>query len=282
MSYTVGFKHGGVCYYGNDFETACRLVSELRANVFAGAPIKPSLVVERFPWGVRTAEALLALSLDYAIRDIDELSTSTSQILAKAQAKIDERVNFDRDREEAILRVQAAQRATLQGFRIGDVVDLVSGAGGHVPLYIVSAGSRNGSIGLAPRDDRKATLFVTAEEIRPYPKPKWIGTDGDPAIDAPNPLQLTEDERRINDLAGELKAVRGELRHAQAERDRARKEVTRLAVLDQANRRVIEAARTAEEKTGAALEKVEAQLLEILRTGDTVGLFDDPLDEGRL
>ena len=281
LGYTVGFKHGGVVYYGNDFEAACRLCIELRANVFSGAPIKPELVVDRFPWGVRTAEALLTLSLDYPIRDIDEIGLPTSEILAVAQAAIDGQSNRDHERNEAILRVQAAQRATLQGFRIGDAVRVVKGpAASPHPMYIVSAGKLNRSIGVAPRDDRKATMVVIAEELELFPPDEaggdwWIGGNADAVIGRTpageeltvdtlvatrgNPLQLTEDERAINELAGELKELRGDLRRAQWERDRARDELAK------------ELARSL--KSEARLDKLETILLSVLR-GDGVPDID--------
>lgn len=273
MSYTVGFKHGGVCYYGNSFETACVKVSELRANVFGGVPIKPSLVVERFPWGKGSATTLLALSLDYAVSDLDHPETPTSEILAAAQAKLDEAASWakenaalaaERERNEAGERIAAAQRATLQGWKLGDKVRVVAGPFvSRRPRYIVSAGSLNRSIGLASTPDGKATATVIAEEltlIDPAPQgviqgdvsdAKWIGAaTEDPAINA-NPLQLTEDERRINDLAGELKGVRAELRRAQWERDRARDSLAH------------ELARSLEKD--ARLNALEANLLALLR-----------------
>ena len=280
MSYTVGFKHGGVVYYGNDFEAACRLALELGANVFSGAPIKPELVVDRFPWGVRTAEALLTLSLDYPIKDIDHDTRPTSYILAKAQEVIDGQHDRDQERNEAILRVQAAQRATLQGFRIGDAVRVVKGpAASPHPMYIVSAGKLNRSIGVAPRDDRKATMVVIAEELELFPPNEagadwWIGGTADAVIGRTeageeltvdtllatrgNPLQLTEDERRINDLAGELKAVRRQLRRAENERDAARTASARLL-------REAEAQRDTIDELEAELEFANSAQLAILR-----------------
>jgi hypothetical protein len=249
MSYTVGFKHGGTCYYGNSFETACVKVSELRANVIAGSPIKPSLVVERFPWGRRTAEALLALSLDYALADLDHPDTPTSEILAAAQAKVDEAASFarenaalarERERNEAGERIAAAQRATLQGFKLGDAVRITSGPFVGRKGVIESAGSLNRSIIVVTRrHHRELRCTVIAEElglIEPAPQDviqgdvddaRWIGAPTE-APDSRNPLELTAEEKQINQLAGELDRARGQLARERRESEKKDKRLNAL------------------------------------------------------